>query len=520
MIARDYARRAELARAGIEQLRENGDTSAEASLLLALAQVVRYDPVAPVFLYGNDRNNPQRLAALRQAEALLRPLALAENGAARYRVHLAEVLYTEGQRYTGPNGRKPLAEALALLDGLDAAIRATPAVQLARAKILSLVGVRSSAEESERYQRETLRVAEEFLARQTGSIAALRLQLDVHLERVRRHRHTPAEMDAWDAAFRLGAEINRRDPSSDDNWYACLNAGRERGYAYLHRGRIAEALASLHAVAEEGNYPLRVGVVPPVRGRRYLPGIFERIAYWEAARGNTALADQALQAAYRHPPGLDVGAGGTDLAVLFRDPILIWRLRRTALLFAGDFAGAIANGESNWTQLKILLQRPDATEPDRIAFLREVESVQEQLAEAHLSLGSYAAAEAALATPPGLKPAKAPAFTPAMRVWLALALTRQGRDEEARSALEPVLQGARERLNRGTVIFTDQEILARAYFVAALAQPATEAGRARRSSALAECERILAGMPAEARELYYQRLLRRWIAEERARLPG
>jgi hypothetical protein len=143
---------------------------------------------------------------------------------------------------------------------------------------------------------------------------------------------------------------------------------------------------------------------------------------------------------------------------------------------------------------------------------------------AAIRLGRYAEAEASarerLAVPPPLNSDADPQDEISRaNVVLAHAMARQGRGGEALEIVQPVLDGYRAEQASGAGGTTFQRDLAYALYVAALAQPADAAGRARTAAALVEATRALDALAGEARQFTDVRDLEGWIRAARS-APG
>jgi hypothetical protein len=103
---------------------------------------------------------------------------------------------------------------------------------------------------------------------------------------------------------------------------------------------------------------------------------------------------------------------------------------------------------------------------------------------------------------------------------LAHAIAKQGRGDEARKLVQPVLEGYRSEQKRGASGISFRRDLAYALYVSAIAESNDAAGRTQRGVALAEAVRTLDGMSAEARQLYDNRELTVWIGAARAGAGG
>ena len=97
---------------------------------------------------------------------------------------------------------------------------------------------------------------------------------------------------------------------------------------------------------------------------------------------------------------------------------------------------------------------------------------------------------------------------------------RQGRGQQALSTIEPLLRTFRARFEGGAKTLPDRDRLATALLIKAIAQADDAAGRVAREAALQEAAQVLDALTDEAKQLYQVRVLMKWIAEERAKLPS
>jgi hypothetical protein len=288
------------------------------------------------------------------------------------------------------------------------------------------------------------------------------------------------------------------------------------GY-FMEVGRIADAAAVWHRTAVDGGHPATAPEPPTGKARRYIKGVLQSTASLEASRGNVEVAEQAFRAQQTHPLGASAGPNASRPAALAQNPLADARFAAQFKLLRGDYDGVIANGRSSLDQLRLVVTGPATKPHDRVLLRTFLEGFREVTAEALIQRGHFAEAETMLRATVELLPPRSQPFTAAQRIWLALALARQNRGGEALETLPAALNVLRRQHEAGTAKHEQRELLARALFVAAVAQPATEAGRERRATALAEAQKILDAMTEETRQLYNQRVLLKWIAEERAK---
>jgi tetratricopeptide (TPR) repeat protein len=508
----------EAAVAAATALREAGDTSAEATGLRALALVLAYDPILTQRMFGPHPLARKRMEALQQAEELVLPWLLADPAAGLARAVQVEILLGRGEFRRGEAAVEALRRGLALIDELPEAERSRPGWRVTRARALIGLARLAVPEESGRLLEEARQEAAAVQRVRPDAAEPARTGFWVEHESAQRAMRT-ADPEA-EQRHRLEAErrafaLHKRDPSSDDDWYLLLVARRALAETLVEQGRIGEAAAVLHRTAVDGGHPATQKAAVEGGSRRYIKGTLERIALLEAARGNFRMADLADEAQRSYVAALKVGPDGSLRAALSRDAVAAARIRTTLLLLRGDYAAAVELGETTLGQLRMLLAGPDAREADRVAYRGEVDEVTTLLAEALLHLGRPADAEARLNAAAELRPRNSPPYTTVQRTWLALALKRQKREEEARRALAPALRSLRGEEQTRTIRAPNRELLARAVLLEAVLQPDTEAGRARRLALQEETGRRLDAMTAETRELYAQRVLMRLRATEK-----
>ena len=99
---------------------------------------------------------------------------------------------------------------------------------------------------------------------------------------------------------------------------------------------------------------------------------------------------------------------------------------------------------------------------------------------------------------------------------LAYAIAKQGRKDEAHRIVQQEIERYQTAQKGGAGGTTFQIDLANALFVRAISQPDDAKGRAQRSADLTAAEKALAGLSAEARQLFDARDTARRIAEARA----
>jgi tetratricopeptide (TPR) repeat protein len=433
---------------------------------------------------------------------------------------LAEALLARGEYKTGEAARGFLTRALALIDEIDPVERRQPRVLITRAKIVTQLGDMALPEENERRQREVLAMADAVLAQQPQSAPAQRLKFWANWSLGKARGKRPPDLHFLTEAEKLAFALHQRDPTADDDWYLVLLVRRLLAAHFTEVGRISDAAAVWHRTAVDGGHPATLPEPPTGKARRFIKGVLQSTAFLEASRGNAVAADLAFAAQRQHPLGAKAGPAASPRAALALNALSDARQEVQFKLLRGDYAGVMTQGHATLDQLRAIFTGPATKAYDRVLLRSVLDAVRETVAEALIQRGRFAEAEAMLVKTVELLPpqvAKATPYTPTQQIWLALALARQNRSSEALTVLTPTLTTLRRQWDAGSPRAEQRELLARVFFVEAVAQPATPEGRARRQAALAEAQKILDAMTEEARQLYYPRVLRKWIAEERAR---
>lgn len=507
------------ARAELEALRAAGDTSPDATVLLAMVCTTALDPIM-VQRIGVHAEARKRAESLSDAEALLLPMVLSGEEADRARYVLAEVLLARGEFKTGESVTGFLTRALTVIDGIGPAESRTPRVLLTRGKILMQLGELATDAENERRQREVLVIAETVLAAQPLSAAAHRLKFWAWWSLGKARPNRPANLPALMEAEKLAFALHQRDLSSDDDWYLVLVIRRLVAAHFEEAGRIGDALAVWHQLAVDAGHPATVLEPPTGKARRFIKNVLVTIALLEASRGNAEAAERAFQAQRQHPMGVQPHPDASAAALLVLNPMSDVRQEAQFRVVRGDYDWVTTHAQAAIAQLRTLITGASARPHDRVILRPFLETLRETLAEALVHRGLFAEAEKMLVQTADLLPpdaSKKTPYTSAQRIWLALAMARQGRGDAALETLAPLLTTQGQQRASGLSRAEQRELLARVLFVEAVAQPATPEGSLRRKTAMAEAQKILDAMTEEARQLYNARIIQRWITEERGR---
>ncbi len=500
--------------AAAEKVRET-DTGEDATILHACAQIVRFDGAAST-VGATARDG------LRRASASLRGFAAGGGISSRVRVHLAEALLAQSLQETGKAALNSLKEARKTLDELEAATRSRPDVRLLRGRILCQMWKTNGSGSglAGEWKQDVLRTADDVLAERSASIDAFRLRrlaFNVESREANVRRDFAAEFAAVLNSDREASEVVRRDPEEEMDWQLLVRIREALFRTHLEAGRVEAAATVLKNTVAEGRLNLAADEPPTKTGRRTLRGVLFSLALLEAERGNFVAARRAAAARLLYAPYIRDARGLSSLAAHLRRPTVLAAEERRLSLLMGEDAAVVEQGMATLTQLFSLLQRPDATEADRLFYLPEIATVQEHIVRAHLHSGHWGEVESVLALPPDITPVASATRLASQARWLGMALARQGRGPEALAVLNKPQADLGRRMQLRIATMAERQDFALGLLVEAIAQPATDAGRARRHAALAEAQKIVNDLSEASRQLYQPRLLVSWLAEELAR---
>jgi tetratricopeptide (TPR) repeat protein len=283
--------------------------------------------------------------------------------------------------------------------------------------------------------------------------------------------------DEWRSADRLALvrETQRDwrtlatiDPTNSVSWNNLANAYVTAGNALADQGRLRESVAERQRVRE---------VEPGLRGR-VLPSNVMVIGYGLAAKFAAELGDSSTARALLK----DMNRHGAE-----------WLKRRDPQTFDGVIE---VGGMALWNRFvaqslgdEAALREADKTVRERLEPLKPANTAQErtqadwlwrwheQQAEDALLGGDFAAAADSIKARQRYR-AKLPAASLDSKVenargdtWLAVALARSGRVDEARDQIGPVLRWLREEERRNVDDQGLRLLLAQALYAAALADP-------------------------------------------------
>jgi tetratricopeptide (TPR) repeat protein len=505
-----------LALAEFERLRAEGDTSEATTIGLALA--LR----APREMGGVGDASAAVTAAQRSAD-LLRPLASKPDSSPGARREYAHALLFLGSRETSDESAiTHLEEARTIFAETGALDFSDLNSASSYASVSNWLGNRSrylNSEESERFRREALRIAEGVLNRRPGDLRALKARADAQFFLAGRElgRSNLAAALAHSLAAERGDEDRLRFNPSDTRSWADLVMDRERtGSILIQQGRIEEGLAKYRAaIAVAGEQTTNAETISSI------PSAALTLAEWESRRGNRPGVEQALAEAVRVRRVEEREKGMSDLIKEMWSLNYEGRVARTKWML-GDYEGVMAQTAQTRIRVAELLTQARISEAQKRTLDGYLRGARSDAGRAAVGLGRFAEAEAvlreALASPTTVEDRANLQRTDANpRTWLALAVARQHRREEALELLNPALAFYRENQSKGDDSIFGRWNLALALFVQAVALPDDSSGRAKRRAALDEASALLDGLSAEAKQLTESRLYSGWIAAERAK---
>ena len=168
-----------------------------------------------------------------------------------------------------------------------------------------------------------------------------------------------------------------------------------------------------------------------------------------------------------------------------------------------------------WEALKLTVQSNHNSSP----ALAHAALALDAMAQTGLNLRRYSETEAAAGALIDLafSPYQRPPFAlddQWGRVLLAQAQISQGRSDEGLKTIEPVLVRCRAKQVQGAGSLLFRQQFARALYVQALGQPATQVGTEQRRDSLNQAAKVLNELPEDARRLRDIKELLSWIGAE------
>jgi tetratricopeptide (TPR) repeat protein len=381
--------------------------------------------------------------------------------------------------------------------------------QARHALVLGRVG------DAARLEQEVYTIAEKVLAQRPGdlrSMANRALAADL-LGRLADRRHDHVVAARYGArSEEAGEDYVRFNPSDLNAWVYWIRGKDLVADALFEQGRVLDSIGvqrSAVALEKDSRAPSNLALL--------LNLAWFDLAGNEALAGERVAAEKSFKEAVRAQNVViaQEPAGSTRRALWQQLPN---GARARLQLHSGQDESARDTAVATVERLK----RIEPAADDRNArgvrdnFLRSSLTTQ---AIAAIRLRRYAEAEAASRERLALAPNPFGSADPEdersrARVVLAHAIARQGRGDEARKLVQPVLERYRGEQKRGASGTSFQRDLAYALYVSAIVQANDASGRARRDATLAEATRVLGGMSLEARHLADVREVAGWIAAD------
>jgi tetratricopeptide (TPR) repeat protein len=312
--------------------------------------------------------------------------------------------------------------------------------------------------------------------------------------------------DAWVAS----------NPSSAWAWLHRVGSRRQAAEALLAHGQVTDAAAKLQEAITLSREAPR-GAVTQWR----TPFVWYDLATLAAQQGDRSAAGRALDDATRAWETLNVEMDATPFGRAVAEEYLE-QFRRAVSWTFQEYAKVEHHGKGAVSRIDILTKRADLPPARKTEIDALHRAARMDVAKASLRLGRFSEAEQAAyeaATNPegdgvhaNLETNRAEA-----QAWHALAIARQRRLAEARSALAPALRVYRELQKNGAEGVDFDRALAFCLYVQAIACADDSAGRAERRAALEEAAQLLGRLSDEAKALRDVREMRELVDAERGK---
>lgn len=498
-----------------DQLRASGNTSEPVLAGLALAKFTRFSGWGVVGAPGSKETD------LADAAHLLRPLMQVPATSRNTRMLYADILnyYShslplEKRLAVCEESRKILADigAKDMTDLRAASIYADTSDSQARHALLL-----GRVNEAEALEKEVYRIADGVLAQRPGdlrSMANRALAADL-LGRLATRRHDyPTAAEFAQKEIVAGENYVRFNPSDLGAWQYWIRGRDMLAEILTEQGRIREAMATQRSSVALEDDPRKPTSLLPLLWQSWVA-----LTFLEARNGLPTDKNLERAAASARAVALLEPEGSRrrplyELASQSLDA-------RVQLMQGSEKVAFEATRDLSARLLKMNFPADDdhgvGARTFRSNILRNLYTVN---AMAGIMLGKYAEAEQVSRARAELPPNPFSELDPQdeqarARVMAAHALVGEQRSEEARQIVRKELDRYRQEQKHGANGVSFQRDLAYALYVDAIAQSATDTGRVQRASGLAEAERAIATVPAEARQLYDVRLVTKLIAAAR-----
>jgi serine/threonine protein kinase len=506
----------ERAIADFERLRSQGDLGEETTRGLALALLLRGGAKWDTWESGGADKD--------RAVALLRPFATSPGSSPRSRLEFANVLSwwsAEQPRERGLAGYREARQILTDLGALDLsdldAASAYGDLTDGEAWRTLMIG---RIDDAERLTQESQALAEQILVKRPGDLRAMAVRAwsynKLGVIEARRF-HLKSALDYAGKYVRATDDWVTLDPADGHGWQARLESRQQTAQALLAHGRVSEAEKQLRfAIALGGEAPRGAAA------RRGVPFCWLELAAIAARRGDRDAAEQALAGASRAQKTLSEENKTGPFGRLFVQEF-VEHSRRLVRLSFHESAEADRTAKEALVRIGALAKRSEVavTWKEDIDDLRRAAWIDS--AKATLKLGRLAEAENAARTaatgPQGngylanLETNRA--FAQSL---LALAIARQGRGEEARTALAPALTVYRNLQKRNAEAMEFNRDFAFCLHVQATTCRDDPTERIQAAAALAEAAQLLDKLSDEAKALRDVRELMQSMNVERAKL--
>lgn len=504
------------AQAAFEKLRAAGDDGEPVTYGLAL---ILYSQNYATTVSGGSS------AQFNQAAALLKPLVTGPNPSRQVRQLYADTLNIICLDQPPQLGLATCDRALEILDGLGALNlsdlnAAASWADTADTKSRTLQTLGHTAE-AQALEQQVFAMTEKILGRRPGDLHALEDRYfaanQLATLAASRYETTAAAAYAQEAVQAVQNWV-RFDPSSLDAWARWAQELNQVAEFQYERGEVSAAITTLHsalALAQDPRSPKGLGVATFY--------IWFNLFEHQAQSGDSVAAAQSsrafvrgLQAFAERLPAQSPGrllAGRAFNQLLFSGSLK---------LEEGDPPSALTDATAALTKVKAL--EVPVTDFNATRTKSQIlEAGYSIAASASVRLGRYAEAETSarewLAVAPNAVQQTDPQRDESQaRTVLAQAIALQGRNDEARTLLQPAIQYDRQQLKAGAEGTTFRRDYAYALYVSAISQPKDAAGREQRRADLAEASKLIAGASTQARSLTTMRYVAGLIA--RARVGG
>jgi hypothetical protein len=486
------------------------------------SEALAYGLALTLFSQGSNALHGGRGTAeqLKEAADVLRPFVQKPEGSRQVRQTYADALNIYSHLQPKEAGVASCEEARTILASIGALdltnLNAASAyADVADSQARHLLGL-GRVDEAEKLEREVYDLAEKVLTQRPGDLRSLanRFFAAEELSSLADRRHDDATAaDFAERSAKAGEDYVRFNPADLSTWGWWTTGLAQVDKLQFERGEIRQSIATRRAMLALADDPRRPSSLGPILWYRPLV-----LAEVYAQLGEKAEAEKALQLFGRYRDEFVAQFSAEDKRhELFASsqPLAQARLAQNT----GGNQAALTSASAVLNQID-KVQIPANTNAAR-AHDNMARGGLSTATIAAIRLGQYADAEKfarRLGEVPTDPTDDRDPQEQASRVagWLAHAVMKQGRGEEARSIIAPALAYYEREQKAGAKGTTFRRDYAYALYVSALAQADDSGGRAKRDADLGEAAKVLGGVSAEARQLADFRELAGWIAAARA----